>query len=65
MYVILLIVTNHINWHRENLWSDRESTGNLKMKIEWVPCFFYPAKMLDVKNILLHKHICLCHLIDL
>ena len=35
MYVI---VTNHVNWHRENLRSDRENTGNLKMKFEWVPC---------------------------
>ena len=35
MYVI---VTNHVNWHRGNLQSDRENTGNLKMKFEWVPC---------------------------
>ena len=38
MYVI---VTNHVNWHRENLPSDRENTGNLKMKFEWVPCQMY------------------------
>ena len=36
MYVIL-IVTNHVNWHRENLWSDRENTGNFKMQFEWGP----------------------------
>ena len=40
MYVI---VTNHVNWHRENLQSDMEknweNTGNLKMKFEWVPCY--------------------------
>ena len=40
MYVI---VTNHINWHRENLQSkqgkNRENTGNMKMQFEWVPCF--------------------------
>ena len=34
---VFVIVTNHINWHRENLRSDREKTGNLKMKFEWVP----------------------------
>ena len=34
MYVI---VTNHVNWHRESLRSHRENTGNLKMKFEWVP----------------------------
>ena len=33
MYVI---VTNHVNWHRENLRSDRENTGNLKTQFEWV-----------------------------
>ena len=33
-----MIVTNHVNWHRENLWPDRENTGNLKMQFEWVPC---------------------------
>ena len=38
MYVIL---TNHVNWHRENLWSDRENTGNLKIQFEWVPCIEY------------------------
>ena len=31
------IVTNHVNWHRENLRSDRENTGNLKTQFEWVP----------------------------
>ena len=35
MYVI---VTNDVNWHRENLRSDRENTENLKMQFEWVPC---------------------------
>ena len=35
MYVIL---TNYVNWHRENLRSDRENTGNLKIQFEWVPC---------------------------
>ena len=34
MYVI---VTNHVNWHRENLQSDRENTGNSKTQFEWVP----------------------------
>ena len=34
MYVI---VTNDVNWHRENLRSDRENTGNLKTQFEWVP----------------------------
>ena len=33
-----VIVTNHVNWHIENLRSDRENTGNLKRKLEWVPC---------------------------
>ena len=35
MYVIL---TNYVNWHRENLRSDSENTGNLKIQFEWVPC---------------------------
>ena len=35
MYVI---VTNPEDWHRDNLQSNRENTGNLKMKFEWVPC---------------------------
>ena len=34
MYVIF---TNHVIWHRENLRSDRENTGNFKTKFEWVP----------------------------
>ena len=33
-----VIVTNQVNWHRENLPSDRENTGNLKMQFEWVSC---------------------------
>ena len=40
-----IIVTNHVNWHRENLQSDRknrENTGNLKLKFEWVPCNILP-----------------------
>ena len=36
---VYVIVTNHVNWHRENLHSDRENSGNLKMQLEWVPCF--------------------------
>ena len=32
MYVIL---TNHVNWHKENLRSDRENTGTLKIQFEW------------------------------
>ena len=35
---VYVIVTNHVNWHREKLLSDRENTGNLKMQFEWVPC---------------------------
>ena len=47
MYVI---VTNHVNWHRENLQSEsegekkRENTGNLKMAFEWVPCLEIPSQ---------------------
>ena len=39
---VYVIVTDHINLHRENLQSDgmnRENTKNLKMQFEWVPCF--------------------------
>ena len=39
--LVYVIVTNHVNWHRKNLQSDREKTGktgNLKKKFEWVPC---------------------------
>ena len=35
-----VIFIYHVNWHRENLRSDRgktENTGNLKMQFEWVP----------------------------
>ena len=35
---VYVIVTNHENWHRENLRPDRANTGNLKMQFEWVPC---------------------------
>ena len=38
--LVYVIVTNHVNWHTENLQSDREETenkGDLKMKFEWVP----------------------------
>ena len=34
---VYVIVTNYVNWHRENLRSDRENTGNLKIQFEWVP----------------------------
>ena len=42
MYVI---VTNHVNWHREYLRSDRENTGNLKMQFEWVPCIYTGSQL--------------------
>ena len=32
---VILIVTNHVNWHKENLQADRENTGNLKMQFEY------------------------------
>ena len=35
MYVI---VTNHVNWHREDFRSVRENTVNLKMQFELGPC---------------------------
>ena len=35
MYVIF---TTRVNWHRENLQSGRENTGNLQMQFEWGPC---------------------------
>ena len=53
MYVI---VTNHVNWHRENLRSDRENTGNVKMKFEWVPCL--GAKDVVFKDIRTTKQGC-------
>ena len=34
---VYVIVTNHVNWHRENVLLDRENTRNLKMQFEWVP----------------------------
>ena len=30
-FCVCSIVANHINWHRENVQTDRENTGNLKM----------------------------------
>ena len=41
-----VIVTNYVNWHRENLQSDMgktENTGNLKIQFEWVPCKRKPS----------------------
>ena len=35
---VYIIVTNHINWHRDNLRLDTKNTGNLKMNFEWLPC---------------------------
>ena len=35
--LVYVIVTNHVNWHREYLQSDRENTGNLKIQVKWVP----------------------------
>ena len=39
--LVYVIVTTHVNWHMENLQSDRgekkENTGNLKMKFEGYP----------------------------
>ena len=37
---LILIITNYVNWHRGNLRLDRENTGNLKMRFEWVPCLW-------------------------
>ena len=44
---VYAIVTNHVNWHREHLRSDRENTGNLKMKFEWVPCLALQYNVLE------------------
>ena len=30
--------SHHVNRHRENLWSDRENTGNFKMYFDWGSC---------------------------
>ena len=35
---VYVIVTNQVNWDRNNLLSDRENIGNLKMQVEWIPC---------------------------
>ena len=48
MYVI---VTNHMKWHRENLRSDRENTGNLKMKFEWGPCCLEQGSTLSIARL--------------
>ena len=38
---VSVIVTNHVNWHREKFavvqGKNRENIGNLKMQFEWVP----------------------------
>ena len=34
---VYVIVTNYVNWHRENLQLDKENTGKTQ-GIEWVPC---------------------------
>ena len=57
MYVI---VTNHVNWHKENLLSDRENTGNLKIQFEWVPCSmcalpsYIDGRIFEVAHSILH-----------
>ena len=60
MYVI---VTHHVNWHREYLWLDRENTGNWKMQFEWVPChmlwfnlFFYKLSEINIPVEICLKH---------
>ena len=35
---VYVIVRNDLYWHRENMWLNRENTGNSKMQSEWVPC---------------------------
>ena len=35
--IVSIKVTNHVNWHRKNLQSDIEITGNLKILFEWGP----------------------------
>ena len=37
---VYVIVTTYVNWHRDNLWWDRDknkNTGNFKMQIRWGP----------------------------
>ena len=34
---VYVILTNYVNWHRENLQSDRENTGNLKCNLSGYP----------------------------
>ena len=38
IFFVYVIVTNHVNWHRENLQLDREKTGKTQGQYEWVPC---------------------------
>ena len=35
-------MTNYVNWHRENLRSDRENTGNLKYNLSGYPVLTLP-----------------------
>ena len=37
---VYVIVTNHVNWHRENLRLDRENTGNLNGNPEVLTALF-------------------------
>ena len=32
------IVTNFLNWHRDNFQSNRENTGTKQIGFEWGPC---------------------------
>ena len=54
---VYTILTNYVNWHRENLRSDRENTGNLKIQLEWVPwvIFLKYAKIYTCVNIYIHN----------
>ena len=48
---VYILVTNYVNWHRENLRLDRENTGNLRIQFEWVPCKRYGKLMIGVEGI--------------
>ena len=37
---VYVIVANRVNWRSENLQSDTENTGNMKMHFDWVPCLY-------------------------
>ena len=61
---LYVIVSNYVNWHRENLQLDRENTGNLKIQFEWVPWFECPCVLSTKRRSQIGTPKTLCRLVE-